>query len=219
LRSFADDRNPTAAEIPTVGQFAVALPNPTEEEDIAHALGAIGPVLAIGNPSEKLPTLGAARLYVTSERWQDVVLKLVTSAKLVVLRSAATRGLAWEVEKVVRHVAPERILLYITGDYARFRELVKSVLPHELPADIGISRFIAFDADWEPKVLKRRNGGFDLQISGEAATVRKELAYVLATAGSKAPSLGRKLLRAFLLIVGLILFFVAVVWFGVVVQR
>ena len=48
---------------------------------VAH-LGGVGPVLAIGRPGEKLAHLGAARLYVSDDDWQNVAHRLMASAQL-----------------------------------------------------------------------------------------------------------------------------------------
>ena len=63
LRSFAAD------EIGT-GGFLDA-PLTTDEEQIAAALAGIGPLVAIGRPSEPLPELGAARAYFESPVTRD----------------------------------------------------------------------------------------------------------------------------------------------------
>jgi len=214
LRSFRDDRD-TGVQSPTqLGQFSVAIPNPTEEQDLARVLGAVGPVLAIGNPTERLPVLGAARIYVANDRWQDVVHQLIAAARMIVLRSGQTPGLAWEVARVARKVPPDRVLLYGSGSYDAFRANAAGAVPHGLPETIGASRFIAFGADWQPRVIKRRAGGFDLQVAGKAATLRKELADVLRQAGAPPGSAFGKLARAVGLLLFLVAFFAAVVWFA-----
>jgi hypothetical protein len=53
---------------------------PTYEEHLRDALSEIGPVIAIGNPSEAYPFLGAARLYIEGEEWQTTVLQLMSES-------------------------------------------------------------------------------------------------------------------------------------------
>jgi hypothetical protein len=47
----------------------------------------IGPFVAIGRPGERLPQLGAIRLYVADPEWQEMVTRLMSEAALVVLRA------------------------------------------------------------------------------------------------------------------------------------
>lgn len=57
----------------------------TEEEILAEVLHQIGPVVGIGRPGEKLPLLGAARVYVGDDHWQQTVHDFLSRAGLVVL--------------------------------------------------------------------------------------------------------------------------------------
>ena len=68
LRSFAADLGAAVDEI--VGDGRLILPAATDEEALVEVLSAIGPVIAIGRPAEKLPLRGAARLYVSDDDWQ-----------------------------------------------------------------------------------------------------------------------------------------------------
>ena len=43
-------------------------PYPGPEQELAVLMGRLGPVVAIGKPGERLPELGAARLYVADDR-------------------------------------------------------------------------------------------------------------------------------------------------------
>jgi hypothetical protein len=86
LRSFKDDF--MAAEFGT------------EEAHLAKALNQLGPVIAIGMPGERLSKLGACRLYVSHERWQEVAQALMAASRMVLLRAGATPGLQWELRRV-----------------------------------------------------------------------------------------------------------------------
>ena len=67
-------------------------------------LDGIGPFVAIGDPKEKLPDLGAARLYVSDE-WREVVIELLARVSLVVMRVATTEAVRWELQQVVSRLA------------------------------------------------------------------------------------------------------------------
>ncbi|MBR0237643.1 MAG: hypothetical protein IJQ39_06115 [Thermoguttaceae bacterium] len=90
LRSFNDDFETNK---PLVGADFN-----TEEEILVKSLKNLGMVVAIGRPSEPAPPLGAKRIYVSNDQWQDKVQELSADARLVVLRLGETEGLKWEWE-------------------------------------------------------------------------------------------------------------------------
>ena len=45
----------------------------TYEERLARTLRKVGPFVAVGDPTERLPLLGAARMYAADEEWQETV--------------------------------------------------------------------------------------------------------------------------------------------------
>ena len=74
LRSFQDDGSVLLDDqgLPGMQALTRATSPTSSEEELARILEQIGPVVAIGKPGEKLPELGAARLYVSHEEWQAV---------------------------------------------------------------------------------------------------------------------------------------------------
>jgi hypothetical protein len=169
LRSFTADDLASAA----MGQYGalVALLN-TEEETLAQVLAEIGPVIAIGRPEEELPHIGAARLYVSHDLWQDEVLRLMSRAGLVVLRAGDSAGLWWEVERATQLMPPERILFLLSSDqqqYDLFRAKVHNYLPCCLP-DLSLDRkmlqlgtigaILYFNSDWTPHLINFKRVSF-----------------------------------------------------------
>jgi len=161
LRSFEDDET-VADAIVQKGfiQFS------TEEEQFGKVLNRIGPFLAIGDPRESLPDLGAARIYVDNLSWRARVQELMAWARLVVLRASATEGLLWELKHAVAKVPPERLLLLIPADrkyYEAIRRVYDRWLPRPLP-DLPRRRMtigslwgiVRFRADWSPEFLRWR---------------------------------------------------------------
>ena len=140
--------------------------SPTEEQQLAKIMNQIGPFVAIGNPAEDLPELGAARTYVSAAEWKDKVLAWLLGAKLVVLRAGTTKGFWWEAETVAKNVKPERIvfLLPLTAtEYQAFRKTAETFLPCRLPdyprkkRSIGSIRGILFfQSDWTARFLELR---------------------------------------------------------------
>ncbi|MEM8754386.1 MAG: hypothetical protein AAGF90_15520 [Pseudomonadota bacterium] len=105
LRSFADDpvmafgggssRARRLAEIVTGRASRL-------EEVIARELAAWGPVIAIGQPGEPLPELGAARFYEGDDTWRAAITSIVPRARIIVVVVSDTEGLAWELSEIDR---------------------------------------------------------------------------------------------------------------------
>jgi hypothetical protein len=68
------------------------------EEVLAKALWEIGPVVAIGAPSEEIPQLGAIRSYYADTSWQSKVTALMRRARLVLVIPSGSRWVQWEIE-------------------------------------------------------------------------------------------------------------------------
>ena len=138
LRSFQHDKKGagSAAGSRYWGGWAALFDLKTVEERLAEALTPIGPVVAIGKPGEKLPALGAARLYVGDDEWQETIRVLMERAKLVVLLLGDTPGFWWELERSVKDLPPERLVLLVPfrkTRYDAFREQAASHFAHPLP--------------------------------------------------------------------------------------
>ena len=86
------------------------------EQELALTLQRIGPVVAIGKPGERLPELGAARLYAGDDEWRGVVEDLLHRARLVVLKVGATANLWWEAERAAALVPRQRLLFVTIGE-------------------------------------------------------------------------------------------------------
>jgi TM2 domain-containing membrane protein YozV len=83
------------------------------EQELAFIMNRIGPVVAIGKPGEPLPELGAARLYVGDDEWQNKITEMMKQSRLVVIRGGTTANLWWEIEQAAR-VLPLRKLLIVS---------------------------------------------------------------------------------------------------------
>lgn len=128
------------------------------EQVLAYVTQKIGPLVAIGEPGNP-SILGAKNIYVGDDNWQEEVLGLARRAKLVVLTAGTSRGVLWEVDKMIKEVPPERLILNIPGDspkkrkkvYAEFLEKAKGFFPAGLPEEINHARFLTFGEDWIPQ--------------------------------------------------------------------
>jgi fatty-acyl-CoA synthase len=95
---------------------------------MSDILAQIGPVVAIGKPSEPVPQLGAACLYVSNDEWQRKVAELMAAARLVVVRVGASPGLLWEIEQALAKLPRQRLALAVLGGSAVAPELVARAL-------------------------------------------------------------------------------------------
>lgn len=160
LRSFADD---AVVENANVVEGFIQLT--TEEEQFAKVLTRIGPFIAIGDPREKLPILGATRLYVGDGDWKKNVEDLLRRARLVVVRLSATRGLLWELGQVIATIEPKRVLVFVprVKNYEALRRAGERWFPRPLPAQpkqrtmIGsLQGIVRFGPDWTPEFIPAR---------------------------------------------------------------
>jgi hypothetical protein len=159
LRSFRDD-GPDAI---TKALYTSGLLLPSPEERIAIAMHSIGPFVATGRPGERLPELGATRLYVNDDAWHQNIEDLLKRSQLVVLRAGKTPGFWWEVEQVMRTVDLKRVLFFF-GPYAEqlyrdFRDRAGSIFPCALPERIGKAQFLYLEQiaeGWTPRTITLR---------------------------------------------------------------
>jgi len=167
----------------------------TEEEQIAVALEDVGPLLAIGRPGERLPQLGAHRVYTDDANWQAKVSELLDRSSLVLMRAGETGGFWWEVDHVRRHMSPERVVVLLPkseDEYERFRARVAPRLPRPLPdycpgrSDASFGGLLWFDADWTPRIETSRLG-LNASRNVISADLRRMLGGVLRRLGVSPP--------------------------------
>jgi len=80
------------------------------EERLAKTVAPLGPLIAVGAPSEPVPELGAARTYLPTDTWQSTVTELVDAAQLILLVAGPTRSVQWELETIVDRNAWPRLV-------------------------------------------------------------------------------------------------------------
>lgn len=109
----------------------------TEEEQLVEALCELGPVIAIGKPGEKLPRLGAQRIYVDDGEWQQQILSWFARATLVVVHvpPKPTEGLAWEIEQSLRVVPLDRLVFLVSRNLDSFSWLNRKLQDRGFSAD------------------------------------------------------------------------------------
>ena len=112
--------------------FHFLISGASEEEQLVKVLKPYGRVIAVGDPTEVLPRVGADRLYLPIEGWQEPVRALMAKARLVVLALGIGKGTVWELVEAMTTLPPERLILLVPmdeEDYEAFRRGAHHRLP------------------------------------------------------------------------------------------
>ncbi len=156
LRGFNDDE----LELPSSVQGMHWLLSERFEQLLAGSLKQFGPVIAIGKPGERLPHLGAARMYATNEEWRDVVEELMGKALLIVAVAGTSSGLRWELRTIVKLGIIDRLILVVPPKMsqqrwesvcAEYAELSKDSWPQTKPR---LLVGIVFDCNGRPTFVR-----------------------------------------------------------------
>jgi hypothetical protein len=127
LRSFADDESKSFWSLRGLGgddplvflKFNALL---TSARDLAAGVNRLervfewnlpghGPLVAIGEPGELGPELGAARVYVANDEWQERVLTWLKQSSLIALIAPRSSGAKWELQKIFSMGLHRKLLL------------------------------------------------------------------------------------------------------------
>ena len=141
LRSFSDEPHTQRIRL---GGWLGGYPDFAEEELLIPEMAKVGPFVAVGRPGDRLPQLGANRLYINDAEWTSVVLRLMDEAAGVVIRIGPGGGLAWEIRQAVLRIPPERLAFMIPRDlraYYFFKSQADPLLPQPLPSHPYVSRW------------------------------------------------------------------------------
>lgn len=121
-----------------------------EEKLICKVARRLYPVYAIGDPNKIMQPNGAERIYVTDEKWKDVVKELSTKSKLVLLRIGQTDGTMWEIRNLIEAqlVYKTIFIAYDEEDYRYFSEKVLDILGLDIMGlEFNTKKPIAFFLD------------------------------------------------------------------------
>lgn len=111
LRSFRDDKVKVKVRVSLLG-----LPSNQRlrlEEALGLNLRDFGPFLAVGEPGEGLPQLGAARAYLADDRWQETVVNWIRESQLIVMLCGPTHWIHWEMQNIIKNERLHRLLLLL----------------------------------------------------------------------------------------------------------
>jgi hypothetical protein len=120
LRSFADDARQVRSKGLSTRVLSLGVRGRKRlEAAVADELARLGPFVAIGQPGERLPRLGAARAYFSDDEWQRAVIDWIARARLIVMVAGRTAWLQWELKEIVRAGQLGKLLLLLPpGDAA-----------------------------------------------------------------------------------------------------
>jgi hypothetical protein len=140
LRSFVDDQ----AKIKPKGLIAALLRRRLRLEEVIGALmPKSGRFIAIGQPGEKLPQLGAAKVYFSNDSWQAEVIKLMYEAKVILIVVGSTPAVMWEIVQV--------------GEYGHLHKAVLVFPPtseDEYRVRFDTLRYVLNGANWDFETFK-----------------------------------------------------------------
>ena len=134
------------------------------EAVIETALGKFGPLIALGEPMEHM---GAGRIKVTDETWQEAVRLLLDKARLVVLLPSSREGTLWEVDQILASDVKAKTLVIDPpnelggqGDYDPAQEWghVRSAFEKhgvQLPEDDPLGLIVRLSDVGTPKAVRR----------------------------------------------------------------
>jgi TM2 domain-containing membrane protein YozV len=83
------------------------------EQILAENFNLVGPFVAIGQPAEDVPELGAARLYCSDAEWRGRITDLMGRARLIVIRLGGTGNLWWEIEQAIQTAGPRKLIVSV----------------------------------------------------------------------------------------------------------
>jgi hypothetical protein len=169
LRSFAVDTVEFAADGNPDDGERVSWMNPdtwSAETAICSVMNRhVGPVVALGHPSDRVPRSGAVRFYVSDMSWQTVVDECFSMCKFLIIRPGTSQGLEWELRRIAeRNLLPKTVFALIdeagfpfgAEAYERFRASVESLIGVGLPAGGWNSWFIVFDSASKARLIRSR---------------------------------------------------------------
>ncbi|MEL7370173.1 MAG: hypothetical protein AAFN74_14740 [Myxococcota bacterium] len=136
LRTFEqdDEQLPALVRHPLLRLPAGVSTERTLDEVLLEHASPYGPVIAIGDPRDPVPPLGAARIFVTEpgSGWQTVVTNLVHSSRAVIMCPNITEGVKWELDLVEQH--REKLNLIYVANPELSAEVTAALFQQVLPA-------------------------------------------------------------------------------------
>ncbi|MCC6427635.1 MAG: hypothetical protein IT435_12545 [Phycisphaerales bacterium] len=151
-------RSPALKQMRKMGGYTV-------ENKLVEQLSRLGPVIAIGDPTETSPLPGAARMYLGDE-WQSRIIAEMRRAALIVIRPWTSDSVLREINFALDNCGdPSRVILIFweiaDDDYEKIRQLA-AARQISLPAtkDRAGREMIRFDSAKQPRFEHINQRGF-----------------------------------------------------------
>ena len=165
LRSFHHDSPEPSPDVGRIVDDIGVKWGPSSEQKLVTALQQIGPVVAVGDPNETLPPLGAIRFYFSNDEWQKKILELMSLSRFVIFQPGHSKGTEWEMETVRDKLQPQQVIFSFLHwqeqsrreaqlDYDIFRMQISRLYGQALPEKIGDSILMWYDSNWTPHFSK-----------------------------------------------------------------
>jgi hypothetical protein len=127
---------------------------------LTETLSLVGPVVAVGDPADDLPPVGAARDYF-GEQWQQSVRQFMERARIIVAIVNTTPGVVWEVETIRRagllhrvvFVVPPLLGLERQVRWAEFAQHVASSMAMPAVLDVALPTALAMFVDSNDRLV------------------------------------------------------------------
>lgn len=123
LRAFDQDQTKLKAlsRDPLVKIPAGCGESRTLDELLLEQASVYGPVIAIGDPRDPTPPLGAARVFVQGpgDEWQGVVTSLVGASNAVVMCPSTSEGVQWELDLIAGAMGRVRVIFLANPELSR----------------------------------------------------------------------------------------------------
>ena len=102
LRSFRQDRKPVKSVRSWLPGRIIMLGQPprTLDQMVLEETSEVGPLIALGDPTNDAPRFGAAKGKLGTRNWHDVVAELIDRAQIVVVFLDETDGVRWELGQI-----------------------------------------------------------------------------------------------------------------------
>ena len=97
------------------------------EEALAGIARSFGPFIAIGEPNEALPDIGAARAYLGDDQWQDKVAQWMDKSLLITMIGGTTPGLMWELDHLLKTGQPGKLIIFFPPSKLKLMRLLRPV--------------------------------------------------------------------------------------------
>jgi hypothetical protein len=151
----ADRANSVVFLRPFGSRAATRVEGPAE-----RALDYRGPFVAIGEPGEWIPKVGALRTYVSNDAWQGVVRNYIQNADTIAIVAGKTPGVRWELAQISALGKLDRTIILFPKMSAEDERLTFDALRESLQRPVpdhdrsaGKLAALVFDASGQPVAI------------------------------------------------------------------